>query len=114
MPGAQIRLASVGPATVTGVGGEHLFEFVQPFAAGAGIDLRGRDHRPERRIFGGERRRLLVLLEREGRLAATLSDHFLANQTLSDPDLLDRTIHKAIADMNHEHQPRGYTNLQVA
>ena len=43
-----------------------------------------------------------------------LKRHFLAHQTFSDPDHLDRTIHKAIADMNHERQTPVCTNLRIA
>src|SRR5487761_451545 len=43
-----------------------------------------------------------------------LKCHFLAHQTFSDPDHLDRAIHKAIADMNRERQTRVCTNLQIA
>jgi transposase len=43
-----------------------------------------------------------------------LKRHFLAHQTFSDADHLDRAIHKAIADMNFERQTRVCTNLQIA
>jgi transposase len=43
-----------------------------------------------------------------------LKRHFLAHQTFSDPDHLDRAIHKAIADMNQERQTRVCTNLRNA
>jgi transposase len=43
-----------------------------------------------------------------------LKRHFLAHQTFTDADHLDRAIHKAIADMNHERQPRVCTNLRIA
>ena len=43
-----------------------------------------------------------------------LKCHFLAHQTFSDLDHLDRAIHKAIADMNRERQPRVCTNLRIA
>jgi transposase len=43
-----------------------------------------------------------------------LKRHFLAHQTFSDPDHLDRTIHKAIADMNRERQTRMCTNPRMA
>lgn len=43
-----------------------------------------------------------------------LKRHFLAHQTFSDPDHLDRTIHKAIADMNRERQAQVCTNLRIA
>ena len=42
-----------------------------------------------------------------------LKRHFLAHQTFADIDHLDRAIHKAIADMNHERQPLC-TNLRIA
>jgi hypothetical protein len=34
-----------------------------------------------------------------------LKRHFLAHQTFADVDDLDRAIHNAITDMNHERQP---------
>jgi hypothetical protein len=40
-----------------------------------------------------------------------LERHFLAHRTFSDPDHLDRLIHKAIADMNRERQTGVCTNL---
>jgi transposase len=43
-----------------------------------------------------------------------LKRHFLAHQTFSDPDHLDRAIHRAIADMNRERQTRVCTNLRNA
>ena len=43
-----------------------------------------------------------------------LKRHFLAHQTFSDPDHLDRAIHRAIADMNRERQTRVCTNLRIA
>ena len=43
-----------------------------------------------------------------------LKCHFLAHQTFSDLDHLDRAIHKAIADMNRERQTRVCTNLRIA
>ena len=42
-----------------------------------------------------------------------LKRHFLEHQTFVDIDHLDRAIHKAIADMNHERQPLC-TNLRIA
>jgi transposase len=41
-----------------------------------------------------------------------LKRHFLAHQTFSDPDHLDRAIHEAIADMNRERQTQVCTNLR--
>ena len=35
-----------------------------------------------------------------------LKRHFLAHQTFTDTDHLDRAIHKGIADLNLERQPR--------
>jgi hypothetical protein len=49
-----------------------------------------------------------------GRLWRDLKRHVLAHQTFSDPDHLDRAIHKAIADMNCERQTRVCTNLRIA
>src|ERR1700761_1842379 len=43
-----------------------------------------------------------------------LKGHFLAHQTFSDLDHLDRAIHKAIVDMNRERQTRVCTNLRSA
>jgi transposase len=43
-----------------------------------------------------------------------LKRHFLAHQTFTDIDHLDRAIHKAIADMNHERQSPLCTNLRIA
>jgi transposase len=43
-----------------------------------------------------------------------LKRHFLAHQTFSDPDHLDRALHRAIADMNRERQTRVCTNLRIA
>lgn len=43
-----------------------------------------------------------------------LKCHFLAHQTFSDPDHLDRAIHKAIAAMNQERHTRVCTNLRNA
>ncbi|MGH7097361.1 MAG: IS630 family transposase [Stellaceae bacterium] len=43
-----------------------------------------------------------------------LKRHFLAHQTFPDPDHLDRAIHNAIVDMNHERQTRVCTNLRIA
>jgi hypothetical protein len=43
-----------------------------------------------------------------------LKRHFLAHQTFADIDHLDRAIHKAIPDMNHERQSRLCTNLRIA
>jgi hypothetical protein len=43
-----------------------------------------------------------------------LKRHFLAHQTFADVDDLDRAIHKAIADMNHERQSPLCTNLRIA
>jgi transposase len=43
-----------------------------------------------------------------------LKCHFLAHQTFSDLDHLDRAIHKAIANMNRERQTRVCTNLRIA
>jgi hypothetical protein len=43
-----------------------------------------------------------------------LKCHFLAHQTFSDLDHLDRAIHKAITDMNRERQTRVCTNLRIA
>jgi hypothetical protein len=42
-----------------------------------------------------------------------LKRHFLAHQTFTDADHLDRAIHKAIADMNHERQSRVCNNLRI-
>ena len=33
-----------------------------------------------------------------------LKQHYLANRTVADPDALDRTIHNAVARLNHERQ----------
>ena len=43
-----------------------------------------------------------------------LKRHFLAHQTFTDIDHLDRAIHKAIADMNHERQSSLCSNLRIA
>jgi transposase len=43
-----------------------------------------------------------------------LKRHFLAHQTFSDIDHLDRAIHLGIADMNLERQSRMCTNLRIA
>ena len=43
-----------------------------------------------------------------------LKRHFLAHQTFSDPDHLDRALQRAIADMNRERQTRVCTNLRIA
>jgi transposase len=43
-----------------------------------------------------------------------LKSHFLANQTFTDLDHLDRAIHQGIADMNHERQSHLCTNLRIA
>jgi DDE superfamily endonuclease len=43
-----------------------------------------------------------------------LKSHFLAHQTFTDADHLDRVIHKGIADMNHERQSHLCTNLRIA
>jgi transposase len=43
-----------------------------------------------------------------------LKRHFLAHQTFTDIDHLDRAIHKGIADMNQERQSRPCTNLRIA
>jgi transposase len=44
-----------------------------------------------------------------------LKRHFLAHQVFTDADHLDRAIHNAIADMNHERQPKPLcTNLRIA
>jgi hypothetical protein len=43
-----------------------------------------------------------------------LKAHFLAHQTFTDIDDLDRAIHKAITDMNHERQSPLCTNLRIA
>jgi transposase len=40
--------------------------------------------------------------------------HFLAHQTFTDIDDLDRVIHKGIDDMNQERQSRLCTNLRIA
>jgi transposase len=36
-----------------------------------------------------------------------LKQHYLANHTFADPDALDRTIHHAVARLNHEQQPQS-------
>jgi transposase len=43
-----------------------------------------------------------------------LKRHFLAHQTFTDIDHLDRAIHQAIADMNQERQSTLCTNLRIA
>jgi transposase len=43
-----------------------------------------------------------------------LKSHFLAHQTFTDADHLDRAIHQGIAEMNHERQSRVCTNLRIA
>jgi hypothetical protein len=43
-----------------------------------------------------------------------LKAHFLAHQTFAVIDDLDRAIHKAITDMNHERQSPLCTNLRIA
>jgi len=43
-----------------------------------------------------------------------LKRHFLAHQTFTDIDHLDRAIHKAIADLNQERQSRLCTDLRIA
>ena len=43
-----------------------------------------------------------------------LKAHFLAHQTFTDVDHLDRAIHQGIADMNHERQSPLCTNLRIA
>jgi transposase len=43
-----------------------------------------------------------------------LKRHFLAHQTFSDIDHLERAIHLGIADMNLERQSRVCTNLRIA
>ncbi len=43
-----------------------------------------------------------------------LKSHFLAHQTFTDADHLDRAIHKGIADMNHERHSHPCTNLRIA
>ena len=43
-----------------------------------------------------------------------LKRHFLAHQTFTDIDHLDRAIHLAIADMNQERQSPLCTNLRIA
>jgi len=43
-----------------------------------------------------------------------LKGHFLAHQTFTDTDHLDRAIHKGIADMNQERQSPLCTNLRIA
>jgi len=43
-----------------------------------------------------------------------LKRHFLAHQTFTDIDHLDRTIHQAITDMNRERQSPLCTNLRIA
>jgi transposase len=43
-----------------------------------------------------------------------LKGNFLAHQTFTDPDHLDRSIHQAIANMNQERQLPVCTNLRIA
>ena len=43
-----------------------------------------------------------------------LKRHFLAHQTFTDTDHLDRAIHNAVNDMNVERQPILCTNLRIA
>jgi transposase len=43
-----------------------------------------------------------------------LKRHFLAHQTFTDTDHLDRAIHNAVNDMNVERQPLLCTNLRIA
>ena len=43
-----------------------------------------------------------------------LKRHFLAHQTFTDTDHLDRAIHNAVNDMNVERQPLPCTNLRIA
>jgi len=43
-----------------------------------------------------------------------LKGNFLAHQTFTGPDHLDRAIHKGIADMNQERQSQLCTNPQIA
>ena len=43
-----------------------------------------------------------------------LKRHFLAHQTFTDTDHLDRAIHIAVNDMNVERQPLPCTNLRIA
>jgi transposase len=43
-----------------------------------------------------------------------LKGNFLAHQTFTDPDHLDRAIHQEIADMNLERQLSMCTNLRIA
>ena len=43
-----------------------------------------------------------------------LKGNFLAHQTFTDPDHLDRAIHKGIADMNQERQSQLCTNPRIA
>lgn len=43
-----------------------------------------------------------------------LKRHFLAHQTFTDTDHLDRAIHIAVNDMNFERQPLLCTNLRIA
>ena len=43
-----------------------------------------------------------------------LKGNFLAHQTFTDADHLDRAIHQEIADMNQERLLRVCTNLRIA
>ena len=43
-----------------------------------------------------------------------LKRHFLAHQTFTDTDDLDRAIHQAVANMNEERQPKVCTNQRIA
>lgn len=43
-----------------------------------------------------------------------LKRHFLAHQTFTDTDHLDRAIHQAVANMNEERQPKVCANQRIA
>jgi transposase len=43
-----------------------------------------------------------------------LKRHFLAHQTFTDTDHLDRAIHQAVTSMNRERQSKVCTNLRIA
>ena len=43
-----------------------------------------------------------------------LKRHFLAHQTFTDTDHLDRAIHQAVASMNRERQSKVCTNQRIA
>jgi transposase len=43
-----------------------------------------------------------------------LKRHFLAHQTFTDTDHLDRAVHNAVNDMNVERQPLPCTNRRIA